>query len=147
MNAKTPMLALAALACAFAAKLAFARADAEPQFRAADTNQDGRVSEREHEEHARRMFETMDADRDGFVRAAEMDAAQPKLGTRPAGTGAMSSAEKIRVVDRDGDGKLSAAEHASGSREMFGKMDGDHDGSLSPAEMKAGHERLMKPAR
>lgn len=61
----------------------------------------------------------------------------------------MSSADKIKVIDTDKDGKLSAAEHEAGSKSMFGKMDSDMDGNLSEAEMKAGHEAMMgkKPGK
>jgi hypothetical protein len=55
----------------------------------------------------------------------------------------MSSAEKIKVVDKNGDGSITAAEHDTASRDMFAKMDADHDGSVSAAEMKAGHEKMM----
>jgi Ca2+-binding EF-hand superfamily protein len=55
----------------------------------------------------------------------------------------MSAAEKIAKIDTNGDGKLTAAEHASGSKAMFAKMDADHDGKLTAQEMSAGHERLM----
>ena len=56
----------------------------------------------------------------------------------------MSSAEKIKVIDTNGDGALSAEEHAAGSKMMFEKMDTDKDGFLTKAEMTAGHHKLMK---
>jgi hypothetical protein len=37
----------------------------------------------------------------------------------------LSSAEKIKVVDTNGDGVLTAEEHAAGSKRMFDKMDTD----------------------
>ena len=57
----------------------------------------------------------------------------------PAKKGDMSSQDKIKVVDGDGDGKLTAAEHSKASADMFTKMDTDHDGFLSKAETAAGH--------
>ncbi len=55
----------------------------------------------------------------------------------------MAVSEKIKAVDTDGDGALSAEEHANGAREMFGKMDTDKDGALTRDELASGHARLM----
>jgi len=132
-----------------------------------DTNKDGIVSAQEHAAGAKLMFTQMDANRDGNVTAAEMDAAHAAMKKEHAGarTGddhgkhegyakhdeakhggkhELSSAEKIKVIDTNGDGVLSAAEHEAGSRSMFGKMDADHDGRLTLAEIDAGHERMLK---
>ena len=52
------------------------------------------------------------------------------------------------LIDTDGDGILSAEEHAAGSRSMFEKMDTDKDGFLTKSELAAGHASMMKkPAR
>ena len=53
----------------------------------------------------------------------------------------MSSAEKIKTIDTDGDGAITAAEHEQGSRSMFTKMDANGDGNLSAEEMQAGHHQ------
>lgn len=58
--------------------------------------------------------------------------------------GDMSSAEKFKKMDTNGDGKLSAAEHEAGARDMFMKMDTNKDGSVTAAEMDASHKRMMK---
>lgn len=42
-------------------------------------------------------------------------------------------------MDGDGDGRVSAAEHAAAAQAMFDKADADHDGSLSAGEMQAMH--------
>lgn len=60
----------------------------------------------------------------------------------------MSAAGKIKVIDTEGDGMLTAEEHAAGSRAMFEKMDIDKDGFLGKDEIAAGHAQLMKkPSR
>ena len=60
----------------------------------------------------------------------------------------MSAVDKIKVIDTDGDGILTAEEHATGSRSMFEKMDTDKDGFLTKSELAAGHASMMKkPAR
>jgi hypothetical protein len=55
----------------------------------------------------------------------------------------MSSAEKIKTIDTNGDGVLTADEHAAGAKAMFDKMDADDDSYVTKSEMKAGHEKYM----
>ena len=86
----------------------------------------------------------MDANRDGKVTAAEMDAAHQRVTGKKAKKTDMSSADKIKVIDTDGDGILTAEEHAAGSRAMFEKMDTDKDGFLTKDELAAGHAQMMK---
>ena len=113
-------------------------------FDAMDADQDGKITPREHATAAERMFKTMDADRDGKVTAAEMDAAHEKISGEKAGAQDLGAAEKIKFVDRNGDGVLTAKEHKRASRAMFRKMDTDKDGSLSKAEFDAGHAAPQK---
>ena len=120
----------------------------DAEFAAMDTDKDGKVSAEEHASATRKMFVTMDANSDGKTTAAEMDAAHQRVTGKKAKKSDMSSAEKIKVIDTDGDGILKAEEHAAGSRAMFEKMDTDKDGFLTKGELAAGHARLMKkPSR
>ena len=116
----------------------------DAEFTAMDTNKDGKVSAEEHAAAAKKMFGTMDANRDGKVTAAEMDAAHQRVTGKKAKKTDMSSADKIKVIDTDGDGILTAEEHAAGSRAMFEKMDTDKDGFLTKDELAAGHAQMMK---
>ena len=111
-----------------------------------DSNGNGKFSPDEHAASARNMFVTMDTNSDGKVTAAEMDAASEKITGMKAGPSDMSSAEKIKVIDTDGDGILSAEEHAAGSRTMFEKMDTDKDGFVSKPELAAGHAKMLGKA-
>src|SRR5687767_12252088 len=83
-------------------------------FERMDADADGMVTRAEHATAASSMFAVMDADRDGMVTAAEMDASQDELG----GSTAKSSAERIAVIDSNGDGRISGEEHAEGATTM-----------------------------
>ena len=118
---------------------------AEEKFKMMDSDGNGSVSAAEHAAGAERMFVDLDADKDGNVTAAEMDAAHPAAGAAREGrpVGKMSSADKIKTIDSNADGSLSAAEHASGSQARFTKADTDGDGSLTVDEVKASHAAMM----
>jgi hypothetical protein len=123
-------------------------ADAKPasgdRLKMMDPNGDGKISPEEHAEVTARMFTTMDANADGKVTAAEMTAGHQRVtGAKPAKS-EMSAAEKIKVIDTDGDGVLTAEEHRAGSRTMFERMDTDRDGFISKAELDAGQAMKMK---
>src|SRR6185295_12490502 len=123
-----------------------------------DTDGDGSISAAEHAAGAKQMFAKMDADGDGIVTAKEMEAAHKDMPTAKGSAGESdtgtasrlgksdthhdkSAAAKIKMIDTDGDGAITAAEHDAGSKKMFEKMDKDHDGKLSAAEIQAGHDR------
>ena len=121
---------------------------ADAEFRAMDTNKDGKLSAEEHATASKKMFDMMDANKDGKVTAAEMTAAHQRVTGKKAQKSDMSSADKIKVIDTDGDGILTAEEHAAGSRSMFEKMDTDKDEFLTKSELAAGHASMLKkPAR
>ena len=130
----------------------------QAELKMMDTDQDGSISSTEHAAGAKKMFEKMDADGDGIVTAQEMGAAhkdmptarsdessrQPTPGTSDAsGKPLKNPSAKIKAIDTDGDGAITAAEHEAGSKKMFGKMDKDQNGKLSAAEIQAGHDRMM----
>ncbi len=134
----------------------------QAELKMMDTDQDGSISSTEHAAGARKMFDKMDADSDGIVTAKEMGAAhkdmptahddrsdtvssrQPEPRTSDAsGKPLKNASAKIKAIDTDGDGAITAAEHEAGSKKMFGKMDKDSNGRLSAAEIQAGHDRMM----
>jgi hypothetical protein len=142
-----------AVALASVAFGASANHGGEDKFKMMDTNNDGQVSAAEHDAAVAKMFGDMDADKDGFVTSAELDAKHAAMKTADRGEKHgmdMKSTDKIAKMDKDGDGKLSAAEYGGGAKEMFGKMDTDGNGSLSRTEMDSGHDKMMtndKPAK
>jgi Ca2+-binding EF-hand superfamily protein len=129
-------LVLSALPAAFAG-------NKDDKFKKMDTNGDGKVTREEHAAGARQMFTKSDANHDGVVTAAEMDAAMVAQGEKP-GKYDKTSAEKIKMIDQNGDGQLTTAEHEAGSERMFAMMDKDADGFLSKAECDEGHETMKR---
>jgi len=116
----------------------------EATFESMDDNDDGKISQDEHFAAASRMFEKMDTNADGTVTAAEMTAAHQRVTGKKAQKTELTAAEKIKMLDTDGDGALTSEEHAAGARSMFDKMDADKDGYLTKAELKAGHDKFLR---
>jgi Ca2+-binding EF-hand superfamily protein len=50
--------------------------------------------------------------------------------------------DHMQMMDKDGDGKISSAEHADGTKAMFTKMDGNKDGQVTAAEMDTMHDSM-----
>jgi Ca2+-binding EF-hand superfamily protein len=50
--------------------------------------------------------------------------------------------DHMQMMDKNGDGKVSAAEHADGVKAMFTKMDANKDGQVTAAEMDAMHDSM-----
>lgn len=158
-TSKLMPMAVASVICG----IALAGGGKDDPMKMMDTDGDGKVTATEHATGARMMFSKMDADGDGRVTAAEMEAAQPmmkghkdEMATNQDGhdkenaadknygqAGMMSAAEKIAKIDTNGDGALTAEEHAAGSKKMFTKMDIDKDGALTAQEMREGHRATM----
>jgi Ca2+-binding EF-hand superfamily protein len=141
----------------------------QAELKMMDTDHDGSISASEHAAGAKKMFAMMDKDGDGIVTAQEMEAAHKDMPTahtadsgripqadpsartsdasgKPIKSMDKSAAAKIKMIDTDQDGTISAAEHEAGARKMFDKMDKDHNGKLSAAEIQAGHEQMMRTA-
>ena len=131
-----------ALAAGGSLLFAFLASAGEDKLQMMDTNKDGMISAAEHSAGARQMFVKMDANGDGSVTATEMDAAYGQVKSGDQSAPRMSSAEKIRDIDGNKDGAITAVEHEAASRDKFAKMDTNRDGSLSAAELQAGHAAL-----
>jgi Ca2+-binding EF-hand superfamily protein len=132
---------IAALGTSYVAIAADTEA-AEAEIRMMDMDRDGKLSATEHANGSKRMFGKMDVNGDGTVTAAEMDAAQSAMPPDPNAR-AMSSQDKIKAIDTNKDGSLSAEEHAIGAKTMFEKMDKDKDGFLTAVELQKGRDALL----
>jgi len=120
---------------------------AEAEILAMDKNGDGVLSVAEHATGARSMFMAMDTNQDSRVTAAEMDAYAAKRTAHEPGENVVPSAQKIKALDTNGDGMLSADEHREGSARMFTLMDANHDGSLDKAELATSHANMLKQSQ
>ena len=60
----------------------------------------------------------------------------PSVPVAPAAPLPDPVAEAFAALDRDGDGKVSAVEHAEGAKARFDALDADHNYHLSTAEME-----------
>ena len=136
---RNTVMAMAAGSCLLFAGFALAGGD---KLQMMDTNKDGMISSAEHSAGARQMFVKMDANADGSVTATEMDAAYGQVKPGEESAPRMSSAEKIRAIDGNNDGAITAVEHETASRDRFAKMDTNRDGNLSAAELQAGHAEM-----
>src|SRR5688572_27858669 len=59
---------------------------------------------------------------------------------------ALAGGDKMKAkMDSNGDGVVSAAEHAAGSKSKFDAMDTDKDGNVSAAELSAHHKAGKAP--
>ena len=140
-NRNSIVVACSLALCALPAT--FAGPDGDKHFKMMDANGDGKITRAEHATAAKQMFAQCDANRDGIVTALEMDAAMAAKGEKP-GKDHKNSAEKIKVIDQNGDGRLTAAEHETGSEQMFTKMDKNGDGALSKEECDEAQKILKK---
>ncbi|HEY0502811.1 MAG TPA: hypothetical protein VGD42_04870 [Lysobacter sp.] len=52
--------------------------------------------------------------------------------------------DKAKMMDANGDGMVSSAEHAAGAKKMFAAMDANGDGNVTAAEMDAHKAAKMK---
>ncbi|HYP17269.1 MAG TPA: hypothetical protein VEQ65_08660 [Opitutus sp.] len=147
MKSTQPRLRVLACSLSLVVLPAVFAGDADKKFAKMDTNGDGQITRAEHTTGAQRMFAELDADRDGVVTALEMDAKKEAKHGDKKDHAEMSAAEKIKTIDQNGDGRLTAAEHAAGSDTMFAKMDANGDGALSKEECDTGHKTMKKNKR
>ena len=127
---------LAALFCGPALWVAPAQAGERTSgfLQEADQNGDGSVTRAEATAFRDANAAKMDADKNGFVTAAEMKA---YVLARMSLRADEMAAARIKAADTDGDGRLSLAEAQGDNRmdKFFARADQNGDGALSQDEM------------
>lgn len=139
MNARSSRRLSAAMLCILGAGVVSLPAMAGegcPQKAMADVEGgNGQMSASEHAAGAQKRFDSMDADHDGKITAAEIASSQGAeriaWARKP-----VSSTDKIRKLDSNKDGVLTASEYANGSQAIFNELDSDSDGYLRASEMQ-----------
>ncbi len=112
-------------------------------FATLDADKDGKVTRAEIDAaHAARVAEA-DANKDGLLSADELAAMHLKMMTERAKT---MAAEMVTRMDTDGDKLLSVAEMAArpGLEKIFGMMDADGDGAITQAEADAAKDKMAE---
>jgi Ca2+-binding EF-hand superfamily protein len=165
-------LAIASILCGVA--LAGAGKDDHTQMmeKMMDRNGDGKITATEYLQGEKQLFSEIDANKDGFITAQELEAyhqslmknkgnaplrnesgpgeqrMQDKKAYDPSGTGKsmprqMTPEQEIAKMDTNNDGKVSAAEWEAAARQRFSKMDKDGDGTLTAQELRDGERAMM----
>ncbi len=113
----------------------------QERFKLMDRDGDGKVT-RDEFTGPEALFDRLDANKDGAITKDE----QPKPGALPdsggAGEGRAFMLNRFKVLDKDGDGKLTRSEF-TGVPENFDRMDRDQDGTLSSKELAAAVDFFM----
>lgn len=114
-------------------------------FDSIDADKDGKVTEAELDAYRAAEFKAADANSDGILSAEELT--QQHL-ARMAERAADRSARMIESLDGNGDGSLSADEMDQSARERgFAQIDRDDDGAISKDEAEAARERFADGRR
>jgi Ca2+-binding EF-hand superfamily protein len=111
-------------------------------FDSIDADKDGKLTYAEMEAHRKAEFDAADTNKDGALSADELSARalakfQEKLAERTQGM--------LDTMDNDGNGSLSQDEMGEGpGMRNFARIDADNDGAITKDEIKAGMQRHKK---
>lgn len=138
------LLTLTAVSVAILATASFAQQEPRGMmfpFEAADADKDGKVTEAELDALRAAEAKAMDSNGDGKLTVEELTAAH--LARMTARATEMAT-RRVEAQDTDGDMALSAAELASRPMPamLFGRADADNDGAVTEAELEAMHAEM-----
>ena len=111
-------------------------------FDTIDADKDGKITYAEMEAHRKAEFDASDTNKDGALSADELSARalarfQEKLAERTQGM--------LDNMDNDGNGSLSQDEMGEGpGMRNFARIDADNDGSITKEEIQAGMQHHKK---
>ena len=108
-----------------------------------DANADGAVTMAEIDAHRADKFASADTNGDNLVSAAEFEAFSIAERERKQ---AERRARRFAKLDADGDGYVTADEHAAADKRMdrlFERVDTDGDGVITEAEREAAKEKMQ----
>jgi Ca2+-binding EF-hand superfamily protein len=126
---------------------AMAQSNSDRLFSQMDTDKDGKISAAEHAAAAKARFEKMDKSKSGKIVIAD-EFKQPNKPSRGQATAEADIAvAMLKAMDKNGDGIITAEEHAKAAEERFEKMDTNKDGFLTKEEWTAGRAAMMKKAQ
>ena len=110
-------------------------------FATLDADKDGKVTKAEVEAFRAAKVKAMDANADGKISADEL--AAPRIAAATDRIKARS-AEMVAKLDSDGDGSLTAAEMAArpGPERLFDRIDANGDGAVTQDEVDAAQKAM-----
>jgi Ca2+-binding EF-hand superfamily protein len=100
-----------------------------------DTDKDGKVSLTEYEAGRQMMFQRLDADGNGTLTFAELDAFAQKMGDDPRAQMMLKRIDALKAADANGDQAVSADEYKAAVDGEFKTLDKNGDGVLTEDEM------------
>jgi Ca2+-binding EF-hand superfamily protein len=111
-------------------------------FDTIDADKDGKLTEAEIEAHRAAEFTAADTNADGMLNAEELTAQHM---ARMSQMAADHTTQMIERTDDNGDGNLSAEEMTQTVQERrFAQLDQDEDGAISKAEAEDAGDRFME---
>jgi len=113
-----------------------------------DANADGVIDAGEWQSGCLGGFDQMDANQDGSISVAEIEALQAPIGEEIGDFGASVAVVLIKKIlmalDKNGDMLVSKQEYLAGCEAIFKKLDANGDGQLTKAELAELPTRLLQ---
>ncbi|MCA8985171.1 MAG: EF-hand domain-containing protein [Planctomycetaceae bacterium] len=124
-------------------------------FAQMDKDGDGKLSKEEAPERMRETFDRLDLNKDGFIDQEEIrqmmerfrqgGPGRPDGPGRPGAPGA-NLEDRMKELDKDGDGKISLDEAPERMKQGFDRLDTNKDGFIDLTEMRQIMERVRDSA-